>query len=388
MDDSGADLPVAPPPIPKDNAAALRSALERLNSLARDSSLQGLDRLAAAALEVGDLWRAEAAAHSALNLAPADRPARLTLAASLRQQARFEPASQIYLKLIAEDHQDSDAYLGMADTTFAANRRPDAFKWLAQGVNEGSQTALSLSTFAHRYQDWKDYPKAEETAVRAVQIAPSDIDARLQLASILVESGKLSEGYRTLDAILAQDPKNGLAHRLMAVVLMNAAYAHQDLNRARRLLERAVELNPRDADIYKSAAVIYRQERLYRLAAQAYVVLLQLDPASLEGRYGLGQVYGLLGKSDLSRQQLAFYKQLDDRQRRVTRLLEDTLHNPSSADAHSALARYLESSGDYARALPQYQTAAGLDPQNPTRKRDLTRFYAHLGWGAPERKTQ
>jgi len=64
-------------------------------------------------------------------------------------------------------------------------------------------------------------------------------------------------------AFLAQDPNNALAHRLMGVVLMNAGYAHRDLDRARILLERAVELNPRDADIYRSAAVIYREQRLY-----------------------------------------------------------------------------------------------------------------------------
>ena len=251
-------------------------------------------------------------------------------------------------------------------------------------VIEGAQTPLSLRTFAHRYQDWKDYPKAEETALLALKLDPEDIDSNLQLASIQLEGNKLDAAYQTLDALLKRVPDNGLAHRLLAVTLMNASFAHQDLNRARALLERAVDLNPKDTDIYRSAAIIYRQQHLYRLAAQSYDAILFFDPTSLEGRYGLGQVYGLLGKAELSRQQLALYKFLDERQQRVTRLSEDLIHHPTLAESHSALARYLETSGDLARALPEYQTAVGLDPTNPTRQQDLKRFYTRLGWELPE----
>ena len=388
MDDSSAFLPVTPPPVPADNAGSLRAALAGLRSLATDPKSANSDQLAASALDIGDLWRAENVARSVLQLDPKDRSARLTLAASLRRQSRFEPAERIYRQLLQEDRRDSDAYLGMADTMFAANERPGAFDWLARAAAEGAQTPLSLSTIAHRYQDWKDYPKAEETAARALQIAPDNVDALLQKASIQVESGKLDAGYQTLDTLLKKDPDNGLAYRLMGVVLMNATFSHQDMNRARGLLERAVELVPRDLELYRSVAVLYRQQRLYRLAAQAYDALLHLDPTSLDGRYGLGQVYALLGRSDLSKQQLALYKRLDERQRRVTRLSEEAAHHPTQADGHASLARYLESSGDYARALPEYQAAAGLDPHNAALQTDVTRFYAHLGSTPPEHKAQ
>ena len=169
---------------------------------------------------------------------------------------------------------------------------------------------------------------------------------------------------------------------------MNTISIHYDMNRARTLLERAVELDGKDVAIYRAAAVIYRQQRLYRLAAQAYDALLHLDPTSLDGRYGLGQVYALLGKTELSRQQLALYKQLDERQRRITRLSEEMLHYPESAESHLALARFLQSSGDYARALPEFQIAAGLAPHNSLVQTELRRFYTSLGWKLPEHKIQ
>ena len=387
MDDAGADLPLSPPPVPPDNAAALRAAHAGLDALPPNASPFIQQQAAETALEIGDLWQGESLSRTILRQAPANRAARLSLAESLRRQARFVEAEDVYLPLLKADARDSDAYLGLADTEFAANHRPQAFVWLARGVRDGAQTALALTTFAHRYQDWKDYPKAEATALRAVQIAPSDMAARLQLASAQVESSNLDAGRNTLEDILQRDPNNGLARRLLGVVLMNAAYAHADINRARMLLEQAVELNPKDMDIYRAAAVIYRQQHLYRLAAQAYNTLLILDPTSLDGRYGLGQVYALLGKPEQSKQQLAAYRQLEEQQRRVARLSEEVTHQPENATVHAALAGYLVSRGDFARAAPEYQTAAGLAPNNAEIQTGLAQLYARLGWTRPEHKS-
>ncbi len=388
MDDGAAELPLSPPPLPPDNSAALRASHAPLDALPVAAALPIQQQMAELALDVGDLWRAESLSRAILRQAPHNRAARLGLGESLRRQARFAEARRIYLSLLKEDHRDSDAYLGMADTEFAANHRPEAFAWLARGVQEGAQTSLALTTFAHRYQDWKDYPKAEATALRALQVSPEDVSARLQLASAQVESSKVEAGCQTLEALLQKDPNNGLANRLLGVALMNVTNAHADVNRARALLEKAVETNPKDRDIYRAVAVIYRQQHLNRLAAQAYDTLLILDPTSMDGRYGLGQVYALLGKPDLSRQQLALYKQLEEQQRHVTRLSEDVTHAPESSAAHAALARYLVSRGDYARAVPEYQTAAGLAPKDPVIQAELTRLYARLGWGRPEHNSE
>ncbi len=388
MDDSKAELPVAPPPLPSDNAASLRIAHASLYTLPPTASLQALEGAASTALDIGDLWRAEALALAILQRVPGDRSARLVLGESLRREARFGEAQRLYLNLLQEHHDDSDAYLGLADTAFAAHRRPEAFRWLAKGVDKGAQTALSLSTLAHRYQDWKDFPKAEATARKAIQGGPGVMNAYLQLASIQVESGALDAGYQTLESILRRDPSNGLANRLLGVTLMNATFSHPDINRARSLLEKAVDINPKDQDIYRAAAIIYRQQHLYRLAAQAYDALLMLNPASLDARYGLGQVYALLGKTDLSTQQLALYKQLDARNRRYTRLSEEVTHHPTEAKSYAALARFLASSGDYAGAMTQYQIAAGLAPKEASIQTALKQFYAHFGWGLPEHKSQ
>ena len=213
MDDSAATLPLDPPVLPADNAAQLRKARVLVDTLMNSGSVEGRLKASQKALDMGDLWRAELGAREILQQNPSYRLAQLTLASSLRQQSRFDAASQIYKQLLTRDTRDSDAYLGLADTAFAANQRPQAFDWLAHGVENGAQTVLALTTIAHRYQDWKDFPKAEETAARAVEIAPDSLDALLQEASIQVESGKLDAGCQTLNTVFKKDPANELAYR-------------------------------------------------------------------------------------------------------------------------------------------------------------------------------
>ena len=175
----------------------------------------------------------------------------------------------------------------------------------------------------------------------------------------------------------------------MGVVLMNATYSHPDINRARTLLEPAHGAGWRKTQpSIAHVAVISIVGNTSIAWRRRHGTLLHLDPTSLDGRYGLGQVYALLDKPEQSRQQLEQYKVLDERQRRVTRLSEEAIHHPLSADAHAALAHYLEASGDFARALPQYQTAVSLEPNSTALWQEVTRFYARLGWAPPARGIQ
>ena len=130
--------------------------------------------------------------------------------------------------------------------------------------------------------------------------------------------------------------------------------------------------------------MIYREQRLYRAAAQAYDSLLHLDGTSLDGRYELGQVYALLGKTDLSRQQLAPL-QTSRRQAAARYPAAGGGHAPPTARGGPCGAGALPSEQRRLCAgAAQFQTAAGLDPHNAAIEQDLERFYSQLGWGKPE----
>ena len=381
-DDSAAELPSsppAPPPLDLNRLRALHAtALAALPGADIPAHLQA----AQTAQHIGDLFLAEQLIRAAVKQEPQNAPARRMLADLLRQSARFGEAKRLYLKLQAEQPKELEPFVGLAELAASEGRHDEIFAWLAKAHRAIRPTVENLIALAHHYQDWDDFADADAVSAEALRLAPEDENAMLQRASILVQHGEALESRKLLENLAAQHPQNGYACRLLAVVLTNPTDPHQDFARARVLLEKAAELNPRDDAVYRVAAVVYRKLHLYRLAAQCYDALLKLDPSSLDGRYGLGQVYALLGRADWSREQLAIYAQLQARQRRLPVLNVAVSHHPTDPRRYVEKARYLESQGDLPEALAEYQTAALLS-SGADRARafaDVQRCCSLLGW--------
>jgi tetratricopeptide (TPR) repeat protein len=322
---------------------------------------------------------------AALDQEPHNVPARQMLAEILRQSGSFADAQRLYLEFHAENPHELDPFIGLAETAEAGGRHDEVFVWLARAHREMSPTVENLIELAHHYQDWKEFTTAKSIAAEALRLAPNDENALLQDASILVEHDEMAEAEPLLEDLLTHYPQNGYACRLLAVVLTSPSSPHQDFNRARTLLEKAAELNRSDDAIYRVAAVVYRQQHLYRLAAQCYDALLKLDPKSLDGRFGLGQVYALLGKTDWSREQLAIYTQLQARARPIPMLDMAIHHHPADPRFHADKARYLEANGDLTGALAEYETVVLM---TPAKKRGsalaaVRQCYDRLGWPPP-----
>jgi tetratricopeptide (TPR) repeat protein len=390
MDDTVAELPSPPlPPRPIDlnRLRALHAATLAVGPTAEVSA-----RLQAAqiAQQIGDLFTTERLIKAALKQEPHSIPARRLLADLLQRSNRFAEAQQIALDLHAEQPHALEPFIALAEIADAQGRHDAVFEWLAKAHSEISPTVENLIALAHHYQDWDDFPHADATSAEALRLAPGDENAMLQRASILVQHGEAVESRRLLEDLVVRSPQNGYACRLLAVLLTNPTEPHQDFGRARALLEKAADLNPKDDAIYRVAAIVYRKLHLYRLAAQCYDALLKLDPASLDGRYGLGQVYALLGKADWSREQLALYAKLQARQRPIPVLDVAVHHHPNDPKPHTDKARYLESQGDLTEALAEYEKAVLLSSA-ANRERamaEVRRCYTRLGWpplqqGAP-----
>jgi predicted Zn-dependent protease len=388
MDDSAAELPLTPPPLPSDNTLKLRAMRAEIDRVTARSTPDERLRAAQLAREMGDVWRAEKLLNEVLRARPGDRTARLLLADTLRQEARFAEARAIYEGLFKENPQDVAIYLHMANLELAQSHRAEAWKWLEQGVRNCAQTADNLTLLARHYQDWNDFVGADAALDRALKIAPDDPNPLLQRASLYFQHGRVVESQRILENLLKKRPDDGVVCRLLAATLINPSNPKQDFNRARELLEKAVGLNVKDPEIYRLAGVVYKHFRLYRLAAQAYDALLTLDPASTDGRYELGQVYALLNKPELSRAQLAMYYRLHHPEREITILYSTMSDHPRDPQAHIAFGVALEGNGDLGGAMREYQIASELPGGRVRARAKLARLYARLGWGKPEDRSR
>ena len=387
LDDSQVTVSLSPPPLPPDGREQMREVNTQLNQGFVSDPIADLLAAAKMAQGIGDIWRAEDLTQAALRRSPEDPQARLLLANLLSQQERLSEAQILYLQLHHQHPGDVEPYLQLESIALREGKRAEAWKWLARGVTEGAQTADSLVALAHRYYYLDDFPAAQDALTKAAQVAPADVNVKLQRSIFFYERGRLAESRSILEAILHDEPENEPAHRLLAEVLIHPAYPAQDPVRANALLEQAVAIDPKDPEIYRLAAATYRHLHLFRMAAEAYTALLTLEPRSADARYGLGQIYVLLGKKDFARTQFDLCHLLQGREQQIASLSSTVSQHPLDAKAHAALAQGLETNKDFAGALREWQVAVGLAPGEPGLKMNLAQLYARLGWNKHMRRT-
>jgi tetratricopeptide (TPR) repeat protein len=129
-------------------------------------------------------------------------------------------------------------------------------------------------------QDWKSALRIVELEVSR---APQDMDVRAWRARVLTWSGQLAEAekeYLEILKVSRTDPDNWMG---LASVYLREGRAEDAL----QALDRAVELDPKRADLRAARARMLRAAGERNDARMEFQKALNLDPASTEARVGL-----------------------------------------------------------------------------------------------------
>lgn len=172
-----------------------------------------------------------------------------------------------------------------------------------------------------------------------------------------------------------------------------AAVERLDYEKAADLYEKAVTLNPKNADAHYNLGAAYgsqaqqagalKQASLAKKAKNALETAVRLDPNHLEARMALVDYYsiapGLLGGSnEKARQEAAEIKKRDalqghrafariymrDKKPDLARkeLVDAVREQPKNAKAHQILGTFLLNEKNYSGALHEFEMALSLDP--------------------------
>ena len=138
------------------------------------------------------------------------------------------------------------------------------------------------------YAEVQDWDSAMKIVDREVARAPKDMDVRTWRARVLAWSGRLAEAETEYIEILkfaGSDPDNWMG--LASVYLREGKP-----NDALRALDRAVELDPKRADLRAARGRALRTAGERNEARKDFQNALNLDPTSVEARTGLNSVRG------------------------------------------------------------------------------------------------
>ncbi|MGD0630439.1 MAG: tetratricopeptide repeat protein, partial [Terracidiphilus sp.] len=173
-------------------------------------------------------------------------------AALLREAIRQDPSeklAQSWLGTALWDAGQTDAalfQLGKASADFPDDpdllfARGEAYGKAAsqqteQLLGETSGTALSDLIYGTHYAEVRDWEKAEGHLRRAIERDPHSLDARLELARVLMEQAKLAAAQEQLEQAMAMTPRSAALARSGEVLVLMQQTA-EGLDRIRRAFE-------------------------------------------------------------------------------------------------------------------------------------------------------
>jgi tetratricopeptide (TPR) repeat protein len=251
----------------------------------------------------------------------------------------------------------------------------------------GDPDALSLLAYTYGLQ--KRYQEAIEVYRQALEVNPKQIEARMNLATLLLfQEKKPKEAATELKTVLEAKPDLYQAHFYLGIALEQTGQPEQalqhyqraaeldstardpleamlylllqqdDLERADQVLQQLSERAPDDVKLLKTRAELLLQQNKKAEALEAYEKFLavagqqsSLMPAELAGAHlQAGRLARELGDAEAALSHFRSARQTgDDSQRRIARQEE--------AETLAWLKRYEE-------ALPLYEEAAAAEPDN------------------------
>jgi tetratricopeptide (TPR) repeat protein len=238
--------------------------------------------------------------------------------------------------LAAEAEKRRDALAAARMFQRAAEQDPserNLFDWGTELLtHRATEPALAIFTKGHRIYPGSTrlllglavawyagghYPEAAQGFFKACDLNPSDRAPYLFLGKVQsVEITRLPGYADRLARFCRLMPEDAWANLYYAVSLWNPAKDPADSGaaaEARRLLEKAIQIDPQLGAAYLRLGVLDAQRQAWTKAIADYQAALAADPALEEAHYRLAQVYGQTGDREKSRAELALFEQLSDK---------------------------------------------------------------------------
>ncbi len=309
-----------------------------------------------------------AALREAVQLEKDNPTVKKQLAVALERARSYHEATTLWLELAAKARQSGDKVLArearsQVVTLWGLDRKleqeiaPLATQFAATPPDvESGRTLAEVELHLRRLAD------AETTLRRVIELAPGDADSYLALERVLVQQGRLDQAIAALEKLVAVEPKRAreLYQRMAQYALQ--VYKYDD---AIRYAQRAVELNPDDAEGHRRLAELYRSWQDTEHAIKEFRAAIQKNER-------LYAVYGELAELLLSRGE---WEEADRLYRRVIRAAPD-----EELVARAArLSMQINLGNGTLESLEQELLPLAIgNPQRPIYRRLLVEVYGNL----------
>lgn len=213
-----------------------------------------------------------------LDSEPSEDRVILKKAKVLAKAGRYMEALEYYTMVTEHSERNVDAWLGKAEMSIHLNKTKDAI--------EAFQKALESD---------------REIAKQWVEEAQAPLESQNLLVlktrgAALLKAGMAPEASVCIDKALDIDPRDFELWKLKATV-----YSQRDMERAIECLDKAIEINPRDEEAWELKGKVYEDAQRAREAIECYDRVLEINPNNANAWFSKGYMVDIfLSNSDLA----------------------------------------------------------------------------------------
>ena len=238
---------------------------------------------------------------------------------------------------------------------------------------------------------------------KAIEADKESLFLRVELAELYFRMGLTADGIRDVEAVLAVNPDQIDAHRLLAQIYWRSLGRTQGDEATKGNLEKAIlhfealtRLEPKETDNALVLGSLYRLNNQNDKAQEVYKSLLNDSPDSKPAIDGLAQLYFDHGDfnevvalfknvpvEDLDSRQLGMlaysFQQTNNSESAISLYEKSLAESPDNQDIRRAYADALASAGRYAAAQTELQKIIRLQPEDGLAHLRLGQIYRQEG---------
>ncbi len=250
--------------------------------------------------EAGEYREAEEELKKAAQLQPDFAEALEELGNVLMKLNKTEEAVSTYEKLIHIDRDNYHAWVGKARAFINSERWKEAVHCYKEAIRIRPDCYRSYYNMAAALEEAGKQKEAIEAYHCAIAINPDFTDAYNNLGILLSLQGKRGEALEVYEEGIATNSKHdGLYFNMGMCLYEEGSYAQ-----AIAAYRNALDINPNELEIYYYLGSALTEMRNYNDAIDAYKSALEIKPSDSVLYYHMAVIYALLGRNDISMENL------------------------------------------------------------------------------------
>jgi len=232
----------------------------------------------------------------------------------------FRKGIEYFEQAIAKDPTYALAHVGLADCYIslatsglvsAKEGYPKGREWAKKALKlDGTLAAPHVSLASVRTDYEWNWVEGENEARRAIELNPSDAEARLALAEVLWTTGRLDESVEQTKRALELDPLSINYNTALAFEFFLARRYDQAIDQGAKILE----LDPKYLEAYYVRGVSYIKKSMYTEALAEFEKGISIAPDDLVALTGLGYGYAVTGRRPDAEKVIARLREMSKRE--------------------------------------------------------------------------